>query len=97
MEFKQIVSEIEKLQDEIDEKFGRKSTKLFFFVDLIEEVGELAEVVRAKEFYKKEPKEHLEAEIVDIFYDLVGIARRYNVDIEKAIKERIEELKKRFL
>ncbi len=97
MDMKEIVAKIEEIQEKIDEKFGRKSDVLFFFVDLVEEVGELAEVIRAKEFYKTEPKEDLESELADIFYDLVGIAKEYRIDLEEAILKRMWKLERRFL
>ncbi|HDT11522.1 MAG TPA: hypothetical protein ENN58_02160 [bacterium] len=93
---KKMIEEVENLQKEIDEKFGRRSGAVFFLVDMVQEVGELAEVIRAKEFYKRPPKEVLEDEIGDIFYSLVGVAKNYNVNMEDAIKNRIIGLKKRF-
>ena len=59
-----------KIGKDIDKKFNRTSTPLVIMVDLIEEVGELAEVIRAKEFYKSEPKEDLPSELADIIYDI---------------------------
>ncbi len=47
-------------------------------------------MIRAKEFYKTEPKEDLESELADIFYDLVGIAKCYRISLEEAIRKRIE-------
>ena len=97
MDFSELVGRVEGLQDEFRRKSGRQEGVLFFFVDMMEEAGELAEVIRAKEFYKTTPKEDLESELADIFYDLVGIARVYGVDLEKAVLERIEGLRKRFI
>ncbi len=97
MEMKDVVNMVRELQERMDRKFGRESNVLFYFVDLMEEVGELAEVIRAREFYNTEPEEDLESELADIFYDLVGIAGRYGVDLEKAILNRLRELERRFL
>ena len=47
------------VQKKIDEKFNRKSGRVFFFVDLVEEVGELAEVIRAREFMEQNQKKTL--------------------------------------
>ncbi len=97
MNLEELVKRIGEVQEKMDERFSRESDAVFFLVDMVEEVGELAEVIRAKEFYKSEPKEDLESELADIFYDLVGIARVYGVDLEEAVMKRLKKLEERFL
>ena len=63
------------------------------FVGLVEEVGELAEVIKnlSKQNRKKGKKYDLEGELADIFLYLVTIANTHNISLAEAVekKERI--------
>ena len=103
------ISEAQALTKEIagefDEKYKkRKSTASLYFVDLIETLGELAGTVKIKEFwhttpefYQKKPKRKLENELVDFLYDILMIANVYNINLEEAFINRMQEFKKKFL
>lgn len=66
-------------------------------LDLVEEVGELANAILVKEKHKgkKRAKTDLADSIVDILFDLILLADYYKVDIDKEYSKMIKELKKR--
>ena len=58
-----------------------------YFYKLIEEVGELAEVIRKNKRMKNdEIKGTVEEEISDVFYYIIMIANTYNIDLERCFK-----------
>ncbi len=90
-----LLKEILEVQEAFERKNSREQARIFYFVDLIEEVGELAEVIRAEEFYGVEPEEVLEDEIADIFYSLIGIAKASGINFEKVVINRLKKLRKK--
>ncbi len=68
------------------------------FTLLIEEVGELAKAMRKSGGLKtsKHSKSHeLEEEFADVFWLLIDLSNRLNVDLEKAFREKEEINSKR--
>ena len=96
------VIEAQKLCCDVAEKINRKKgldwhTKpLAVLADLVEEVGEIAEFVRAKEAYHQEPKENIEDELADVFYDLALFAKIYAIDLGGTIEKRMQKLQEKF-
>ncbi len=63
-----------------------------------EEVGELYKAIRKKEKIKTDSKSEIgtiSEELADVMIYLCAIANRYNIDLEKAFRDKEEENKKR--
>jgi NTP pyrophosphatase (non-canonical NTP hydrolase) len=98
---------VKKLAEEFDEeyrKMKRKSTAQLYFIDMIETLGELAGTLKVKEFwhktpefYQTQPKGNLENELVDFLYDVLMIANIYNINLEKAFINRMQQFREEFL
>jgi NTP pyrophosphatase (non-canonical NTP hydrolase) len=69
------------------------------FVDLIEEIGELANAILTKEKAKgSKPgrqKEGFKDSLCDCLYDILILAAEHNVDLEKEYLTMLSDLKKR--
>ncbi len=68
------------------------------FMLFLEECGEMAKAARKLEKVKSDPnsKEHLlEEEIADVFIYLLDICNKFNIDLEKAFREKEKINKKR--
>ena len=69
---------------------------------VIEEIGELFnEILTNKGYQKKEKidnlnKEEIKKEFADVIFTILILAKRFNIDIEKAIEIKMNEIKKRF-
>ena len=95
------------LAEEFDEKYKktkRKSTASLYFVDMVETLGELAGTIKVKEFwhttpefYQTKPKGNLENKLVDFLYDILMISNIYDVNLEKAFINRMQQFSKNFL
>lgn len=94
------INEIQKLAAEIveriDKKLGVKRDAQLNVSQLIEELGELTREINSKKLRHKIPeKKALEEEFADVFLQLASLAKLFDIDIEKAILDKIEILKKR--
>jgi NTP pyrophosphatase (non-canonical NTP hydrolase) len=62
---------------------------------LVEEIGELAREINAREKIKvrkkTEPEGRMDLEIADVLFSLICLANFYNVDLENAFKETIKK------
>ena len=67
------------------------------FVELVEEVGELANAIQTEEGYKtsKRKKSEIVNSVCDCLYELFLIAGIYNVDLEKEYPEVLKEIDER--
>ncbi|WP_027339263.1 MazG nucleotide pyrophosphohydrolase domain-containing protein [Halonatronum saccharophilum] len=88
---------IEKLQSYIKDKDYNPDLKQGYFMKLIEEIGELAEVIR-KERKMDETnkiKGTIEEELYDVLYYIVALANVYDIDLEECfyLKETINNQK----
>ena len=92
-ELQKLASDIVK---EIDRKLGVHRDAHLTLSQLIEELGELARVVNSERLRGKIPrKEEFEEEFADVFLQLSALADIFEIDLEKAVLEKIEILKKR--
>jgi len=66
-------------------------------LDLVEEVGELANAVLVREKYKsiKRKKSELKDSIADILYALVRLANYYNINIKDEYMKMLKKLEER--
>lgn len=92
-EFQKLCSDIVK---KIDKKFNINRDEQLNISQLVEELGELAKVVNLKKLRNKDPdKKDLEGEFADVFLQFAVLATSFNVDLEKAVSDKIEVLKQR--
>ncbi len=87
---------IENMQEYLNEKYKRtkpeemKNTQRYF-LKLIEEVGELAEVIRKdKRMVDNNIKGTIEEELSDVLYYVLMIANTYNIDLEDCFRKKEE-------
>ncbi|MBL7159724.1 hypothetical protein ISS85_04565 [Candidatus Microgenomates bacterium] len=90
---KKLINEVLK----VNKKFPQAMSKEGRFIDLVEEVGELANAILVTEKHKS--KKCMRAEIADSFadilYDLIVLADLYELDLEEEIKAMLKRLEKR--
>ena len=88
--------QLKELQQFIKDKDYKPELKEKYFLKLVEEVGELAEVVR-KDLRMQEDhiKGTIEEELYDVLYYVCALANIYDIDLEKChiLKEEINRLK----
>ena len=100
MNYKKVKSEIRKFVDERDwEQFH---TPKNLSMALSVEASELLEIFqwqKADEYKNanKKQKEMIKDEIADIFYYLVRISDKLNIDIEKALIKKMKKIEKNIL
>jgi NTP pyrophosphatase (non-canonical NTP hydrolase) len=88
---------LRELQLRLKEKDYKPELKQAYFLKLIEEVGELAEVLRKdKRLIDHETiKGTIEEELYDVLYYVISLANVYNIDLEQChiLKEAINREK----
>lgn len=85
-----------KIVSDIDKKYGTKRDVHLSFVQLIEEIGELARDINLPRLRrKKRDKKNLETEFADVILQVTILAEMLNIDLEKSVEEKIKILKKR--
>ncbi len=87
------------------EKYYNKSSKeeitMAAGFKVVEEVGELFEQILSHKGYQRKDKldkldkEQIKKEFADVIITTLILAKRFNVDIEQAIKCKMEEIKSR--
>ena len=88
----------EYIEEMIKERGFDKETIPEIFMLLIEEIGEMAKAARKHTNMKTDNnsrKPELEQEIADVFMYLLDICNYFNVDLEKAFRDKEEINKKR--
>lgn len=96
METKEFQKMCAEVVDKIDKKFQIDRDAQLCLSQFLEEIGELAKEVNRKKLRNKEPeRENLEGEFADVFLQLAMLADMHKVDIENAVKNKIEILKNR--
>ncbi len=82
--------------EKIDKKYKIERDQHFSFVQLMEEVGELARAInRPKLRNKKLDQDNINEEFADVFLQLAILAKMYKVDFEEVVKTKSKELEKR--
>lgn len=88
---------IKYLQQCIKAKDFKPELKEGYFMKLVEEVGELAEVIRKNQRYRGDSNETvkgtIEEELYDILYYVIALANVFGVDLEECcrLKEEINK------
>jgi NTP pyrophosphatase (non-canonical NTP hydrolase) len=98
MNTQQLQQQSSELLDKID---SRRPDKMHnaetTFIHLVEELGEIArQLTNEKIGRDKLNKEKLSEEIADCMIFLSKLSDNYNLDLEKAIENKIKKLKERF-
>lgn len=67
------------------------------FVELVEEVGELANAIQTHEGFKskKRKKSDLTNSVCDVLFELLSIAAHYKIDLDKEYPEVLKEIDQR--
>lgn len=80
---------LEEFQKYLTVKYKKGHTSSGLFMKLVEEIGEVAEVINQLEGRKtKNNQMSLEAELADVLHYAVAIASLNNIDLSKAIIEK---------
>jgi NTP pyrophosphatase (non-canonical NTP hydrolase) len=88
---------IKELQEYIKAKDYNPSAKKEYFLKLIEEIGELSEVIRKdlRMTDEKNIKGTIEEELYDVLYYICALANLYDIDLEESfsLKEKLNREK----
>ncbi len=83
--------QIKELQNFIKERDNKPELKEKYFMKLVEEVGELSEVIRKdKRMNENDIKDSIEEELYDVLYYVCALANCYDIDLEKCHKLKSE-------
>lgn len=100
-DFQALVDQTHRLRLEF-EKRGNTYDKRSRLIDLVEEVGELAQAVHIVEGFKctSDPKKNktksdVADALADIFYELILLAQDYELDLAKEYQEMLSRLEHR--
>jgi len=92
-DFQKLCTEI---VNKIDQQYKIKRDSNLNFIQLLEEIGELAREINMPTLRNKEVNQNnLNNEFADVILLLANLATIHNVDLEKAVKEKIMKLKER--
>lgn len=95
-----IDTEIKRLEKYYEGKGVDELTMVTGF-KVIEEIGELYDQILTHKGYQRKDKlesldkEEIKKEFADVIFTILILARRFNINIEEAIKIKMEEIKKR--
>ncbi len=100
--FKDIQREVNKLEDFINDHSKSGSDDVFVLLThLLAECGEAADEVKGLEGKRAEAasnysKDELAKELVDIIFNVLRIARKYDLDMDKYFLPRVEKIYAKF-
>jgi NTP pyrophosphatase (non-canonical NTP hydrolase) len=96
MEVKDFQKKSAEVVFKLDKKFSVNRTEQMALSQLLEELGELAKEVNRPALRNQQfNREALEDEFADTTLQLVALAEKLNIDIEKAVKNKIKTLAER--
>lgn len=104
MEFDELTEFVEKQHEILKDFYGFKDKKDMMYpmmLKIMEELGELSQAVLANESLQREDKlvglkGELEGEFADTLITTMLLAHNMDIDIRKALVEKIEKIKDRF-
>ena len=83
--------------NEIDKQRKGKHDIDTTIIHIMEEIGEIAREIYSEKIGRAELDiKNLRGEFADVYMLLAHLANHLSIDLENSIKEKIEELKKRF-
>lgn len=84
------------ISEQIRQKRGVSPSEYVTFLHIVEELGEIArELYNAERKREAFSEQHLGEEFADVLMLIAEFAHRKNIDLEKAICEKIKHLKQR--
>lgn len=96
MDLKELQQKTEEIINSIDKKLSTEHTDNITIIHLMEELGEIARQMNNKNIRKiEQDKDNLEEEISDVMLLTTKLANNNNINLEKAILNKIEKLKQR--
>ena len=96
MEIEELQKQIDEIVNKSDKFYGGKHDANSTFIHLIEEVGEIADVINEPNIRGRELNvTKLGKEISDSILFLVKLASIHNINLEEVIKNKIDELNER--
>lgn len=104
MDIQEIVDFAKKEHDRLTAHYNLKDDaklKYTMFTKLVEEIGELSEAIlmsdslQRGEKLRKDNHDELAHELADVLLCASILAQELNIDIEKALKEKIDKIEKR--
>ncbi len=97
MELNEAVTQAKKVVESIPTKSGKNWDKKTRFIDLVEEVGELANAILLEEGDKFETRRRAELidSICDVLMDILLLAGDYGIDLDKEYSKVLEDIEKR--
>ncbi len=96
MNLNELQKESEEIINKIDEKLGTKHHDENTLIHLSEEFGEIARQINNKNIRKfPVDQENLKEEIADVLLLLTKIANNNQINLEEAVKNKIEKLRQR--
>jgi NTP pyrophosphatase (non-canonical NTP hydrolase) len=100
--FNDIQKQVAELEDFINSKSRSNGDDVFvLFTHLIAECGEAADEVKGMEGKRAEDpsaysKDELAKELVDIIFNTLRIARKYDINLDDHFTKRLEGIRKKF-
>lgn len=83
-----------KIIKDIDAKYKIDRDQYLTFTQLVEEIGELAKEINTPRLRNKEiDYENLKGEFADVILQVFILAKMLNIDVEEAVKYKVEILK----
>ena len=96
METKEFQKKCTEIVKKLDQKYMVERDPQLSFVQLTEEIGEIAkEINKPRLRHKQVDRENLEGEFADVFLQFAILAQIFNVDLEKAVEAKIKILYER--
>ncbi len=96
MDLKEYQNQSEEIVNKLDKKFKIERTPEMNISQLVEELGELSKEVNKQNLRGEIPKkEELEDEFADVFIQLGRLANSFDINLEKAILNKILILKEK--
>ena len=94
MEINELQKKSAEIISKIDEKLNTKHTDENTIIHLTEELGEIARQINNKNIrHIEQDKENLAEEIADVIILTNKLADNYNINVEKAIENKLNKLK----
>lgn len=98
MDLKQATELAGETQGKLDAKYG-KHDAYRLVTELAEEVGEVAEAVKAEEGVagKEKHKGKIGSELADVLYQVCALSSKYGTDLEKDFQKVLNGINERYL
>ncbi len=98
MDVKKAVELAGETQKKLDEKFG-KHDAYRLVTELAEEVGEVAEAVKAEEGVagKEKHRGNIGGELADVLYSVLVLSQKYGTNLDKDFQKVIDGINERYL